>query len=169
MVARSSRCSSHRSSLLRIHAISSEFQPSWPYNRLSRVPKDIACTPPISAFDTILPVPESLVPELEASGIDFDTAQRSSTAFVRAATRLKDRCEYILRKRYQDVDFPGASNVLSSLEDTISRQYLMALSRWRTSVFQMTSFMGTTITPAQTQKHRTSFKQVSYGILHRSI
>jgi len=161
MVARSSHCPYRHSSLLRIHAISSEFQASWPYNRLSCASKNIACTPPILTFDAILPIPESLVPELEASGVDSYTAQRSSTAFIRAATRLKDRCEHILRKRYQESDFPGAPNVLSSLEDTISRQYMLALSRWRKSLFQVTSFVGTTIAPTQTPKHRTSFKQVS--------
>lgn len=154
----------HRSSALRrIRDITSEIQPKWPYTQISRPRRAVQPASPCADLDTIFPHPRSLTPELEASGIDTNTAHQFSSAYCTAATRLKTRCESLLQKRYQNSDLEDLSHALPLLERTISRRYHSLLRQWKESILHITH----TMTPGacasfHTGKHRPAFNQVRY-------
>lgn len=156
--------SSRPSVLRRIRDIASDIQSRCPYTQESRIRSTASLHSSNLDITDILPYPGPLAAELEASGMETNMAQRFSTAYVTAATRLKGKCESLLRKHYQNPNLDISPNALSFAEAVISRKYHSILRQWKQAAFEVkytnSTRSRTSFSFFPTGKSRPAFNQV---------
>jgi hypothetical protein len=152
--------SSRSSTLHRICQIASEIQLKTPYPQ-ERRPRRAASSHSLdSDVVDLLPYPRPFTAELEASGVDKNTAEKFSTAFITAATRLKERCELFLKKHYRNANSQISPHSISAAEMIIARKYHSMLRHWKQVAFETAQSSFRTSSMIQTGKSRPTFNHV---------